>query len=88
MSLIHQHRGAPNRLSFVVQLCYLSFLDLLLGLKQGLLLSLLALVGTQLMLSAAQRSAAYGQCPSPTPWQEHLLEPASCAGLLDLYDDL
>lgn len=33
LSLIHQHRGAANRLGFAIQLCYLRFPGAVLGME-------------------------------------------------------
>ena len=50
LSLIHQHRGAANRLGFAVQLCYLRFPGIVLGPDQLPASSLLAFVATQLKI--------------------------------------
>lgn len=71
LSLIHQHRGAANRLGFAVQLCYLRFPGIALGVEQEPFAPLLALVAAQLKLSATQL-AAYGQREQTR--REHLLE--------------
>jgi TnpA family transposase len=60
LSLIHQHRGAANRLGFAVQLCYLRFPGVVLGLDQLPPPSLLAFVATQLKLAVPDWSV-YGQ---------------------------
>ena len=52
LSLIHQHRGAANRLGFAVQRCYLCFLGVMLSLNQLPALSLLAFVAARLKLSS------------------------------------
>ena len=59
LSLIHQHRGAANRLGFAVQLCYLRFPGVVLGLDQLPASSLLAFVAAQLKLPAPEW-AVYG----------------------------
>ncbi len=60
LSLIHQHRGAANRLGFAVQLCYLRFPGVVLGLEELPAPSVLAFVATQLKL-AVPDWAVYGQ---------------------------
>jgi TnpA family transposase len=60
LSLIHQHRGAANRLGFAVQLCYLRFPGVVLGLDQLPPPPLLAFVATQLKLAVPDWSV-YGQ---------------------------
>ena len=71
LSLIHQHRGAANRLGCAVQLCYLRFPGIVLGPDQLPAASLLAFVATQLKLSAIHW-AVYGQREQTR--REHLLE--------------
>ncbi len=71
LSLIHQHRGAANRLGFAVQLCYLRYPGMVLGLEQEPDPSLLELAAAQLQLSITQW-AAYGQREQTR--REHLLE--------------
>jgi len=71
LSLIRQHRGAANRLGFAVQLCYLRFPGVVLGLEQLPTPSLLAFVATQLNLSTPEW-AVYGQREQTR--REHLLE--------------
>lgn len=71
LSLIHQHRGAANRLGFAVQLCYLRFPGVVLGLEQLPTPSLLAFVATQLKLPTPEW-AVYGQREQTR--REHLLE--------------
>jgi len=53
-SLIHQHRGAVNRLGYAVQLCYLRFPGVVLGLEHLLVTCLLAFVATLLKLSVPE----------------------------------
>ena len=53
LSLIRQHRGAANRLGFAVQLCYLRFPGVVLGLDQSPTPELLAVVAAQLKLNVA-----------------------------------
>jgi len=60
LALIHQHRGAANRLGFAVQLCYLRYPGLVLGQEQEPAPNLLELVAAQLKLPATHW-AAYGQ---------------------------
>ena len=71
LSLIQQHRGAANRLGFAVQLCYLRFPGVVLGMDQLPAPSLLAFVATQLKL-AVPDWAVYGQREQTR--REHLLE--------------
>ena len=71
LSLIQQHRGAANRLGFAVQLCYLRFPSVVLGLDQLPAPSVLAFVATQLKLSVPEW-AVYGQREQTR--REHLLE--------------
>ena len=71
LSLIHQHRGAANRLGFAVQLCYLRFPGVVLGMDQLPAPSVLAFVATQLKLTAPDW-AVYGQREQTR--REHLLE--------------
>ena len=71
LSLIHQHRGAANRLGFAVQLCYLRFPGVVLGLDQLPAPSLLAFVAAQLKLPAPEW-AIYGRREQTR--REHLLE--------------
>lgn len=77
LSLIHQHRGAANRLGFAVQLCYLRIPGLVLGLKQEPPPALLTPVAAQLKLSATQW-LAYGQWEQTR--REHLLELQAALG--------
>lgn len=71
LSLIRQHRGAPNRLGFAVQLCYLRFPGTVLRMEEEPLPPLLAFIATQLKLSG-QAWALYGQREQTR--REHLLE--------------
>ena len=77
LSLIHQHRGAANRLGFAVQLCYLRFPGVVLGLDQLPAPSLLAFVATQLKISVPEW-AVYGQREQTR--REHLLEMQAAFG--------
>lgn len=77
LSLIHQHRGAANRLGFAVQLCYLRFPGVVLGLDQLPAPSLLAFVAAQLKLPAPEW-AVYGQREQTR--REHLLEMQAAFG--------
>ncbi|UOQ69922.1 Tn3 family transposase [Hymenobacter volaticus] len=70
-SLIYQHRGAANRLGFAVQLCYLRFPGVVLGLDQVPAPSLLAFVAAQLKLPALEW-AVYGRREQTR--REHLVE--------------
>lgn len=71
LSFIHQHRGAANRLGFAVQLCYLRFPGVVLGLDHLPAPSLLAFVAAQLKLSSLEW-AVYGRREQTR--REHLLE--------------
>jgi TnpA family transposase len=71
LSLIHQHRGAANRLGFAVQLFYLRFPGMVLGVDHLPASSLLALVAAQLKLSVSEW-AVYGQREQTR--RKHLLE--------------
>lgn len=71
LALIHQHRGVANRLGFAVQLCYLRFPGVVLGMDQLPAPSLLAFVATQLKLSIPDW-AVYSQREQTR--REHLLE--------------
>ena len=71
LSLIYQHRGAANRLGFAVQLCYLRFPGVVLGLDQLPAPSLLAFVAAQLKFSSPEW-AVYGRREQTR--REHLLE--------------
>jgi len=48
LSIIRQRRGPANRLGFAVQLCYLRFPGIVLGVDEPPYLPLLRLVATQL----------------------------------------
>ena len=50
LAVIHQHRGAANRLGFAVQLCYLRFPGIILGIDEAPFPSLLRLVAEQLKM--------------------------------------
>lgn len=71
LSLIQQHRGAANRLGFAVQLCYLRFPGVVLGMDQLPAPSLLTYAATQLKLTVPNW-AVYGQREQTR--REHLLE--------------
>ncbi|WP_035564450.1 Tn3 family transposase [Hymenobacter sp. IS2118] len=71
LSLIHQHRGAANRLGFAMQLCYLRFPGVVLGVDQLPAPSLLAFVAAQLKLLAPEW-AVYGRREQTR--REHLVE--------------
>lgn len=77
LSLIHQHRGAANRMGFAVQLCYLRFPGVVLGLDQVPAPSLLAFVAAQLKLPAPEW-AVYGRREQTR--REHLLEMQAAFG--------
>lgn len=77
LSLIHQHRGAANRLGFAVQLCYLRFPGIVLSLEQEPDASLLEWVGAQLKLPVTHW-AAYGQREQTR--REHVVELQAVVG--------
>jgi hypothetical protein len=60
LPIINQRRGAANRLGFAVQLCYLRFPAIILGIHHPPFPSLLKLVADQLKV-AAERWIEYGQ---------------------------
>jgi hypothetical protein len=60
LSIINQRRGAANRLGFAVQLCYLRFPGIILGVDHPPFPPLLKLVADQLKV-AAERWDEYGQ---------------------------
>lgn len=70
LSFINQHRGS-NRLGIAVQLCYLRFPGIILGVNQAPLQALLNLVADQLGISV-NRWNDYGQREQTR--REHLVE--------------
>lgn len=62
LSVIGQRRGAANRLGFAVQLCYLRYPGIVLGVNQLPLPALLHLVAGQLKIPV-ERWAEYGERP-------------------------
>ncbi|MBA4215195.1 MAG: Tn3 family transposase, partial [Polaromonas sp.] len=71
LSIIRQRRGPANRLGFAVQLCYLRFPGILLGVDQPLFLPLLKLVADQLKVGVESWND-YGQREQTR--REHLVE--------------
>lgn len=55
LSIIRQHRGPTNRLGFAVQLCYLRFPGIILGVDQTPYPPLLRLAADQLAVSVSHR---------------------------------
>ena len=72
LAIIGQHRGMENRLGFAVQLCYLRFPGIILGLDQSPHPSLLSMVAKQLKVSS-DIWIEYGQQREQTR-REHLAE--------------
>lgn len=70
-SIIRQHRGPANRLGFAVQLCYLRFPSIILGVDQPPFPPLLKLVADQLRVPG-ESWAEYGQREQTR--REHLVE--------------
>jgi TnpA family transposase len=71
LSIINQRRGAANRLGFAVQLCYLRFPGIILGVDHHPFPLLLKLVADQLKV-AAERWEEYGQREQTR--RKHLVE--------------
>ena len=71
LSIIRQRRGAANRLGFAVQLCYLRYPGIVLGVNQLPLPALLHLVAGQLRVPV-ERWAEYGERPQTR--REHLVD--------------
>ena len=71
LAIINQHRGAANRLGFAIQLCYMRYPGIRLGLNELPSASLLSLVAAQLKVSPSSWNE-YG-IRSETR-REHLLE--------------
>ena len=78
LSIIRQRRGPANRLGFAVQLCYLRFPGILLGVDQPLFLPLLKLVADQLKVGVESWND-YGQREQTR--REHLVELQTVFGL-------
>jgi len=71
LSIIRQRRGSANRLGFAVQLCYLRFPGIVLGVDQSPSLPLLKLVADQLKVGV-ESWGDYGQREQTR--REHLVE--------------
>jgi hypothetical protein len=71
LSIIRQRRGSANRLGFAVQLCYLRFPGIILGVDQSPFPPLLKLVASQLKI-AVESWDDYGQREQTR--REHLVE--------------
>ena len=71
LSIIRQRRGAANRLGFAVQLCYLRYPGIVLGVNQLPLPALLHLVAGQLRIPV-ERWAEYGERAQTR--REHLVD--------------
>jgi TnpA family transposase len=71
LAIIRQHRGRANRLGFAVQLCYLRFPGIVLGIDKSPFPSLLRMVAAQLRVPAESWDE-YGQRMQTR--QEHLVE--------------
>jgi len=71
VSIVRQRRGAANRLGFAVQLCYLRYPGIVLGVDQLPLPALLHLVAGQLKISV-EHWAEYGERAQTR--REHLVE--------------
>src|SRR5947209_10578342 len=71
LSIVRQRRGEANRLGFAVQLCYLRYPGIVLGVDQLPLSALLHLVAGQLKISV-ERWAEYGERAQTR--REHLVE--------------
>ncbi|TVT54828.1 MAG: Tn3 family transposase [Azoarcus sp. PHD] len=71
LSIIRQRRGPANRLGFAVQLCYLRFPGIILGIDQPAFPPLLKLVADQLK-APVERWSDYGQRGQTR--REHLVE--------------
>jgi len=71
VSIVRQRRGVANRLGFAVQLCYLRYPGIVLGVDQLPLPALLHLVAGQLKISV-EHWAEYGERAQTR--REHLVE--------------
>lgn len=78
LSIIRQHRGTTNRLSFAVQLCYMRFPGILLGVDQPPFPLLLRHVADQLRVPAESWNN-YGQREQTR--REHLVELQTWLGM-------
>lgn len=78
LAIIHQHRGAANRLGFAVQLCYLRYPGVILGAKEAPFPPLLRLVATQIKVPL-ERWSQYGQREETR--REHLVELQTVFGI-------
>lgn len=77
LSIIHQHRGSANRLGFAIQLCYMRYPGIILGVGQEPFPPLLKLVAKQLKVPSASWKK-YGRREQTR--REHLLELQSSFG--------
>jgi TnpA family transposase len=71
LAIIAQHRGAANRLGFAIQLCYLRFPGIVLGVDEPPLPALLRMVAAQLHMPV-EHWDAYGHREQTR--REHLVE--------------
>jgi hypothetical protein len=71
LALINQRRGPANRLGFAVQLCYMRYPGIMLGVGEEPFLPLLRIVAAQLKVPVEHWNN-YGQCEQTR--REHLLE--------------
>jgi TnpA family transposase len=71
LSIIAQHRGSANRLGFAIQLCYLRFPGIVLGVDEPPFPALLRMVAAQLKVPVESWDA-YGQREQTR--REHLIE--------------
>ena len=78
LSIIRQHRGAANRLGFAVQLCYLRFPGIILGVDQSPFPPLLKLAADQLKIQV-ESWKEYGQREQTR--REHLVELQTWLGM-------
>jgi TnpA family transposase len=78
LSIIRQHRSPANRLGFAVQLCYLRFPGIILGVDQSPYPPLLRLAADQITVSA-ESWEDYGQREQTR--REHLMELQAWLGL-------
>jgi TnpA family transposase len=77
LSIIRQHRGSANRLGFAIQLCYMRYPGIILGVGQEPFPPLLKLVAKQLKVPSASWKK-YGRREQTR--REHLLELQSSFG--------
>ncbi len=71
LAIIHQHRGAANRLGFAIQLCYMRYPGVMLGADDKPFVPLLHMVSSQLKIPV-DSWAEYGQRDKTR--REHLVE--------------